>query len=154
MKAATIGQQLNIVKVLLTDYSMDPYVVSMSDDTFYPYIVSIFHYAPQSFIIAIMKHCGVKTDFKTIDGLSLLHLAVWFKCFDVISFLLKECSGTDVNVTDDDLYTPLHKAYAYGHTQIAQYLIQHGADVYAVDKYGHTPYEYIDDDPDQSIDKT
>ena len=53
----------------------------------------------------------------------------------------------DVNVTDDDyLYTPLHIAYLYGHTQIAQYLIQHGADVCAVDSDGHTPYEYIDGD--------
>ena len=59
-----------------------------------------------------------------------------FNCFDVFSFLLKECSGIDVNATtdDDDLNTPLHLAYAYGHTQIAQYLIQHGAcaDVYAI----------------------
>ena len=34
------------------------------------------------------------------------------------------------------------------HKYIAQYLIQHGADVYAVDSNGHTPYEYIDGDPD------
>ena len=27
-------------------------------------------------------------------------------------------------------------------------MIQHGADVYAVDTIGHTPYEYIDGDPD------
>ena len=47
-----------------------------------------------------------------------------FNCFDVVSFLLEECSGIDVNVTTDDdyLYTPLHLAYTYGHTQIAQYL--------------------------------
>ena len=70
-------------------------------------------------------------------------------CFDVVSFLLEECSGIDVNVTMDDcLYTPLHLAYLNGHTQIAQYLIQHGADVYAVDSNGHTPYEYIDGHPD------
>ena len=40
--AATIGQQLDIVKLLLTDYSMDPYVVSMWDDTSLPYVVNIF----------------------------------------------------------------------------------------------------------------
>ena len=36
--------------------------------------------------------------------------------------------------TDDGLYTPLHQAYVYVHTQIAQYLIQHDAraDVYAI----------------------
>ena len=147
LEAATIAQQLDIVKLLLTDYSMDPYVMSMSDDRSVPSIEYMFNYAPQSFIIAIMKHCGVKTDFKTTESLSLLHIAVWFNCFDVVSFLLEECSGIDVNVTDDDFWTPLHLAYLCGHMRIAQYLIQHGADVYAVDSDGHTPYECIDGDP-------
>ena len=148
LHAATIGQQLDIVKLLLTDYSMDPYVVSIWDDASLPYIAYIFIIAPQSFIIAVLKHCGVKTDFKAIDGNSLLHYAVTSDCFNVVSFLLEECSGIDVNVTDDDLFAPLHVAYLYGHTQMAQYLIEHGADVLAVDSNGHTPYEYIDGDPD------
>ena len=50
-----------------------------------------------------------------------------FNCFDVVSFLLEECSGIDVNATDDGLQTPLHLACVYVHTQIAQYLIQHDA---------------------------
>ena len=97
-----------------------------------------------------MKHCGVKTDFKATDGVSLLHIAVMFNCFDVVVFLLEECSGIDVNVTTDNefLHTPLHIAYLCGHTQVAQYLIKYGADVYAVDTDGYTPYGYIDGDPD------
>ena len=91
----------------------------------------------------------MKTNFKTTDGYSLLHYTVIFNCFDVVSFLLEQCSGIDVNFTTINyLYTPLHLAYLYGHTQLAQYLIQHGADVYAVDSDGHTPYEYIDGEPD------
>ena len=149
LAAATIAQQIDIVKLLLTGYSMDPYVMSMSDDTSMPYIKFIFGYAPQSFIIAIMKYYSVKSDFKTTEGFVLLHCAVLCNCFDVVCFLLAEHSDIDVNVTTDDtLYTPLHLAYLYGHTQIAQYLIQHGADVYAVDSDGCTPYEYIDGDPD------
>ena len=149
LKAATIGQHLDIVKLLLTDYSMDPYVVSMKDDRPYPYIKYIFYYAPQFFVIAILIYCGVRTDFRR-DGVTLLHYAVAYNCFDVVSFLLEECSGIDVNVTTDYDYllTPLHVAYLYGCTQIAQYLIQHGADVYAVDSNGHIPYEYIDGLPD------
>ena len=143
LEAATIAQQIDIVKLLLTDYSMDPY--GMRNDTSTPYIEFMFDYAPQSFIIAIMKYCGVKSDYKTTEGYSLLHYAVFFNCFDVVCFLLEECSDIDVNVTSDDtLFTPLHQAYLAGRTQIAQYLIQHGADVYAVDKYSCTPYEYID----------
>ena len=149
LEAATIAQQIDIVKLLLTDYSMDPYVMNMNVDTSFPYIEYIFHWAPQSFIIAIMKYCGVKSDFKITRGLSLLDCAVMCNCFDVVCFLLAEHSDVDVNITDDDtLQTPLHWAYLHGHTQIAQYLIQHGADVYAVNSNGHTPYEYIDGDPD------
>ena len=148
LAAATIALQIDIVKLLLTDYSMDPYVMSLSDDKSVTYIECMFHWAPQSFIIAIMKYCGVKSDFKTTEDFSLLHCAVMCNCFDVVCFLLAECSDIDVNVTDDTLNTPLHMAYPYGHTQIAQYLIQHGADVYAVNNNGRTPYEYIDGDPD------
>ena len=148
LKAATIAQQIDIVKLLLTDYSMDPYVMSMRNDKSLPYIEYIFGYAPQSFIIAIMKYCDVKTDFKTKDGFSLLHYAVLYNCFDVVCFLLAEHSDIDVNVTDDVLDTPLHWAYLNGQTQIAQHLIQHGADVYAVNSDGRTPYEYIDGHPD------
>ena len=84
---------------------------------------------------------------RTTDGFSLLHCAVIANCFDVVQFLVEECSGIDVNVTDDDLLTPLHMAYVYGHTQIAEYLVQHGADVCAVNSYGQTPYQYIDGHP-------
>ena len=146
--AATIAQQIDIVKLLLTDYSIDPYVMSVRDDISLPYIEFIFTCAPQSFIIAIMKYCGVKSDFKTTEGFSLLHYAVSCNCFDVVCFLLEEHSDIDVNITDDYLQTPLHLAYFTGHTQIAQYLIQHGADVFAVDSNGCTPYEYMDGDPE------
>ena len=145
--AATIAQQINIVKLLLMDYSMDP-CVSMRDGISIPYIEYTLYYAPQSFIIAIMKFCGVKSDFKTKTGLALLDFAVLVNCFNVVWFLLEECSDIDVNIADDHLLTPLHYAYLAGHTQIARYLIQHGADVYAMDSNGCTPYEYIDGDPD------
>ena len=154
LKAATIAQQLDIVKLLLTDYFMDPYIEGMHDVISMPYMEYIFYFAPQSFIIEVMECCGVKSDLKVkaIEGDSLLHLAVTFNCFDVVRFLLEECSGIDVDIIDNDLCTPLYLAYLYGHTQIAQYLIQHGANVYAVNIDvnidGHIPNEYIDGDPD------
>ena len=149
IKTATIAQQIDIVKLLLTDYSMDPYVMSKSDKASFPYVEYIFHYAPQSFIIEIIKYRGVKRDFKTVDDYYLLHIAVVFNCFDVVSFLLEECSGIDVNATDGNYsFTPLHLAYIYGHTQIAEYLIKHGADANAVDINGHTPHEHSDAHPE------
>ena len=92
LEVATIAQQIDIVKLLMTDCSMDPYVMSMSDDKSLLYFEFIFMYAPQSFVIAIMKYCGVKSDFKATKGYSLLHCAVIFNCFDVVCFLLEECS--------------------------------------------------------------
>ena len=147
LEAATIAQQIDIVKLLFIDYSLDPYILSTVDNTSIRFIQYIFCFAPQSFIIEVLKYFGVKRDFKTTKGFSLLHHAVSLNCFDVVCFLLEECSGIDVNVTDDVLRTPLHVAYLCGHTQIAQYLIQHGADVYALNKHGHTPYAYIDGHP-------
>ena len=143
--AAIIMQKIEIVKLLVDNYSVDPYIANADDKV--PCVVNIFYHAPQSFIIAILKHCGVKMEFKTAGGFSLLHYAVIINCFDVVNFLVEKCSGTDVNVPNDVLLTPLHLAYLCGHTQIAQYLIQHGADAYAEDSDGHTPYEYIDGDP-------
>ena len=55
LEAATIAQQTGIVKLLLTDYSMDPYVVTMSDNTSLSFIECIFYFAPQSFIIEVLK---------------------------------------------------------------------------------------------------
>ena len=143
---ATIGQNLDIIKILLHDFSVDPYVTGVDDER--PYIFSMFSFASQPFTIDVLKCCGVKSDFKEDGhGLTLLHGAVFANCFDVVKFLVKECKGVDINITDDDLQTPLHIAYLAGCTQIAQYLIQHGANVFAVDKNGYTPYDYIDGEP-------
>ena len=139
---ATIGQQLDIIKLLLNNYSVNAFAFGVDDEA--PFVFKTFSLAPQLFIIQVLKCCGVNPDFKA-DGVTLLHAAVFANCFDVVQFLLKECKDLNINITDDhDLQTPLHTAYLSGHTQIAQYLIQHGADVYAEDKYGRTPYEYID----------
>ena len=121
----------------------------MIDNISISYIEYMFWCAPRSFIIEILEYCGVEPNFKTADSFSILHCAVMFCCFDVVRFLLEECNDIDVNVIDDDgFYTPLHLAFLCGHIQIAQYLTQHGADVYAVDKHGYTPHQYIDGDPD------
>ena len=126
---------------------MDPYVVKVTENESRPYIEYIFHYAPQSLIIAIMEYCGLKSDFITTEGYSLLHYAVFFNCFEVVCFLLQECSDIDINVTNNFMYTPLHLAYLCRHTQIVQYLIQHGADICATDSDGFIPCDYIDGNP-------
>ena len=145
LHAATTDQNIDFVKLLLTDYSVDPYLPSKAAPL--SYIVEIFYYAPQSFIITVLKHCDILIDFKTKQGISLLHCAIVLCCFDVVCYFLEKCSGIDVNVTDNLRRTPLHMAYLCGHTHIAEYLIQHGADLNAEDSNGCTPQQYIDSDP-------
>lgn len=143
---STIAQKIDIVKLLIDEYSVDLYSVFMDDDLSESYFEYIFSCAPQSFIIQILKYCSAKSNFKTEAGASLLHLAVYASCFDVVRFLVEECNG-EVNVTDDGLLTPLHVAYLAGQTCIAQYLLQHGADENAMDKHDYVPYEYIEGHP-------
>ena len=51
-------------------------------------------------------------------------------------------AGADVNARDRGGYTPLQEACSYGHTKIARFLLEHGADpnVRETD-YGRTPFE-------------
>ena len=149
LHAATSVEQIDIVKLLLTDYSVDPYFTS--EDVPLCYTVEIFFYAQQSFILEVLKYCSVPADFKTVQGLSLLHIAIIFNRTNVISFLLEEYSGTDVNATDKKLRTPLHMAYLCRRTEIAQYLIKHDADVLAVDSNRCIPHDYIDGEPDLAL---
>ena len=62
--SATIAQQIDIVKLLLTDYSVGPYYLTIRNNKPMSYFKSIFHCAPQTFIIAILKYCGVKQTSK------------------------------------------------------------------------------------------
>ena len=148
LEISTVAQKIEIVKLLLNDYGIDLYSVFMDDDLLQSYFEYIFSCTPQSFIIAVLKYCGIKSEFRTESGVSLLHLAVYTGCFDVICYLVEECNNViDVNVTDDGLLTPLHIAYLAGQTEIAQYLLQHSADEYAVDKHDNTPYDYTEGHP-------
>ena len=144
LHSAILCQKINVVELLVKDYTIDCYA---ADDSRIPQAFGIFMIAPQSFIINFLKICGVQMSFKiTKSGHTLLHYAVIYCCFQVVCFLVEEC-GADVNVCDNDLQTPLHVAYIAGHTHIAEYLIQHGADVMAEDADGDTPYNFIDGVP-------
>ena len=147
MAMAIVLQKTDVVKVLVEGFSVDPYELYYDGEKPCRCIVNIFDQAPQSFIIDFLKISGVRVSFK-VDGLTLLHTAVLTCCFDVVCFLIEECEEMDINATDDNLRTPLHAAYLGGHRQISEYLIKHGADITAMDIYGHVPYDYIDSDPD------
>ena len=144
LHSAILSQKIDVVELLVKKYSVNPYVANNDDDC--EMVFKVFISAPQTFIIEFLKCCEVKSFLKDVGNASTLFLyAITSCCFKVICFLVKEC-GVDVNVCDENLNTPLHHAYLYGQTDIAQYLIQNGADVIAVNCDGSTPYHYIDGD--------
>ncbi|KIK95716.1 hypothetical protein PAXRUDRAFT_776560, partial [Paxillus rubicundulus Ve08.2h10] len=50
--------------------------------------------------------------------------------------------GADVNVQDNESWTPLHFACAWGHNNIIELLLQEGADKNAQDSDSDTPLHF------------
>jgi len=139
MLTAILSQNINVVKLLVKKYSIDPWMA----DNGVVYVYQVFTIAPESFIINFLKVCCTKMSFRNQKaGITLLHHAVCTCCFQVVCYLVEECK-IDLNINDNDLDTPLHMAYITGHTHIAHYLIQRGADIIAVNSRGCKPYDYI-----------
>src|SRR5262245_10492008 len=54
-------------------------------------------------------------------------------------------TGADVNSRNDLCQTPLHWAAAHNRPSIAQFLIEHGADISAKDRWHFKPRDYVID---------
>lgn len=72
-----------------------------------------------------------------------LHYAVRSSAYDMASLLIRY--GADVNSRCwERSQTPLHIACEYGDIEMVRTLLYHGADRYAMDSHGITPYTYAD----------
>ncbi len=69
-------------------------------------------------------HHAIKTDIANLDMIAIL-----------------VSNGADVNVTDNHLRTPLHRAAQFGHVKAVQLLLDLGANPNAQDKIGQTPLD-------------
>ena len=142
------GSSVNLLKVAVATHNMD--IVNLLVKTFSVDIYSghifpmIFEQAPESFAIEVLKICDLKPSF-TLDGFTLLHMAVLFNCAKVVDYLITK--GVDVNVTDKYKRIPLHYANMFDHREIAGYLSLNGADVRAKDCNNRTPLNCIGGDP-------
>lgn len=72
-----------------------------------------------------------------------------FKCCiddsaDLLRLLIK--NGADVNVCDNDLWTPLHAAATCANLEICKILIENKAELLAVNTDGNMPYDICDDE--------
>jgi len=143
LQAAIAIQQADVVKLFTETYSVDFYTANAT------VVESIFCVVPQSFSIEVLKYFGIRLSFKfeSMNNITLLHLATLYNCVDIVYFLLTNCKDIDVNITDGFVRTPLHYASLAKHREIANYLLQHGADVRAKDYKNRTPLDYVDGNP-------
>uniref|UniRef100_U3JSZ8 Protein phosphatase 1 regulatory subunit 16B n=1 Tax=Ficedula albicollis TaxID=59894 RepID=U3JSZ8_FICAL len=71
---------------------------------------------------------------------------------DIVKLLLNH--GANVNAKDNELWTPLHAAATCGHINLVKILIQHGADLLAVNADGNMPYDLCEDEPTLDVIET
>lgn len=73
------------------------------------------------------------------DGFSPLGLASYFNQGEIVELLLSKGARLNVASRNDVRLTPLHGAVSAGSVDIARLLLQHGANVNAVQVAGYTP---------------
>ena len=62
---------------------------------------------------------------------------------DVAAWLIE--NGANVEIKNNDGWTPLHFAFRFGHNEIAILLAENNANIYAPDRYGEIPLENFSD---------
>ncbi|XP_075697097.1 ankyrin repeat and protein kinase domain-containing protein 1 [Rhinoderma darwinii] len=80
---------------------------------------------------------NAKVNSRTVSGSTPLILAVQRKLPDICACLIE--NGADVNITDEDKWSPLHFAAQGGDDRIARLLLDHGAHVDALERDDWTP---------------
>jgi ankyrin repeat protein len=99
---------------------------------------------PQTVGVLLSKHADPNTI--DIDGRTPLHVIAEKPCFDdshddvkIAAMLI--AAGADVNARTKLGWTPLHVAANEGKRDIAEYLLDHGADIGALDHEQRTPLD-------------
>lgn len=84
----------------------------------------------------LMKSCG---DERDSDGRTPLHIAVLDEEADLKIVKAIVAAGSDVNAADRQGFTSLHFAARDGRDKIVSLLLDHNAEVDALDSWGNTP---------------
>jgi len=85
-------------------------------------------------------------------GWTPLHAAARAGAIDVATVLLGKLSTAQINCRGGLGQTPLHRAAFFGHAELVELLLRHGADCNIVDSAGRRPEDVIGDGVDQHAD--
>ena len=147
LMAAVATHHSEMVELLVDYYDVNPFAVDPDSNNPRPCIFQIFHQAPENFIIEFLAALGfINVCIKT-DGFTLVHTAVLTNALEALAFLYENYQTIRPNDTDDKKRTSLHLAYLYGNAEMAEFLLDIGADETALDIYGKRPFNYINGDP-------
>ena len=139
---AFMVRQIGIARILVNEYGVDVNITNEDGSPCLRLFDGCDSTEPcQSLIIQFIKEFKINVHKHTY--LTALHLAVLHKLFSVIKFLVEDCK-IDINCISSmpDGGTPLHMAYGMGEKNIARYLIEHGANLEAMDNSGRKPKDY------------
>ena len=146
IELACMFRQIGIARILANEYEADLNSSDNYNEDHLPNFFLLFGSCDttescQSLSIQFIKE--FKIDIHRPCLLTVLNLAVLHKLFTIVKFLVEECE-VDVNHVSPDANngTPLHMAYGIGEENIAQYLIEHGANQGALDGDGRKPIDY------------
>ena len=143
MELACLFRQIGIARILANEYEAD---LNSLDEDQLPNFFLLFGSCDttescQSLSIQFIKE--FKIDIHKPCMLTVLNLAVLHKLFTIVKFLVEECEVKVNHVSPEaNNGTPLHMAYGIGEENIAQYLIEHGANQGALDGDGRKPIDY------------
>ncbi|XP_050390792.1 serine/threonine-protein phosphatase 6 regulatory ankyrin repeat subunit B-like [Patella vulgata] len=105
----------------------------------------------------LLKHQKVKdmiNKISHVEGLSALHLSIQLgqsetTCLPLIMALVE--AGADLNICSREMMTPLLMSANRGFVSVLAYLIDHGADVHAVDQHECTVLHHIVTKPNACV---
>ena len=122
---AANGGHLNLCKVLIDKHKFD---VNMATNHGW----TALHYSVQSGSYELVKYIadmGTDIHHKTSDGTNCLHIAALEGHLKLCKYFL-EIHNFDVNMKDNEGWTPLHKSAKNGSFDVFSYILGKGSEIY------------------------
>ena len=124
---------VSIKKAIKQGVDLEQIVENELNENEEPLLFFALHHKCSFETIILLVESGIDINRLDDEGISFLDEAIVTGNLDLVSYLVEE-KGFDVNVTHrKSAFTPLMQAACYGYTDIVQYLLEKGADIYRKD---------------------